>query len=97
MDVNLFNFKHQSEHYDYEQTHTLRLPLSYARSSDHVSNIVLTPSPCSLSNNPLNLLCPQFQPILLHLHNSLRTGVSLMAFGMVKAGEMGGKVSKEKI
>lgn len=63
------------------QTHTVKLPLMSANSSDHVSNIVLTPFPCSLSNDPLNLFCPSFQPILLRLHNSLRSGVSIKACG----------------
>lgn len=70
-----------------------------ANSSDHVSNIVLTPSPGSLSNDPLNLFCPSFQPILLRLHNSLRSGVSITAFGTeggVEAEGMAGRRVKGK-
>ena len=77
--------------------HTLILPLMCANGSDHVSNIVLTPFPCSLSNDPLNLFCPSFQPILLHLHNSLKRGVSVTAFGTEKTKGMGREVSEEKM
>lgn len=81
----------------WSQTHTLRLPLVNANNSDHVSNIVLTPFPCSLSNDPLNLFCPSFQPILLRLHNSLRSGFFIMAFGVEEAGEMGGGEWRENV
>lgn len=61
-------------------------------SSDHVSNIFLTPFLCSLSNDPLNLFCPSFQPILLRLHNSLWSGVSITAFGTEGVGGIGVEV-----
>lgn len=62
----------------------------YANGSVRVSNIVVTPFPCSLSNNPLNLFRLTSRAFLLRLRFSLRSGVFIMASGREGAEPTGG-------
>lgn len=83
--VNLFNLKGETENYSYdvcEGRNTVKLSFMCSKGSGHVSKILLTPFPCSLSNDPINLFRPLLQPIFVHLHNCLRgVGVCIRAFG----------------